>query len=68
LAAQDNDSESPVYIEEAPKSGGGTAIVVIIAVLIIMIPVGFGISCIIKRIRERNNKNNEESMPLPDHS
>jgi hypothetical protein len=69
LAAKDNDNDdSVVYINETPKSGGGTAIVVIIAVLIVMIPVGFAISCIIKRIRERNNKNNEESMPLPDHS
>ena len=69
MAAKDDDNDdSAVYINETPKSGGGTAIVVIIAVLIVMIPVGFAISCIIKRIRERNNKNNEESMPLPDHS
>jgi hypothetical protein len=68
LAAKDTDDDSNVYINETPKTGGGTAIVVIIAVLIVLIPVGFAISCIIKRIRERNNKNNEDSMPLPDHS
>ena len=70
MAAKDNndDNDPAVYINETPKSGGGTAIVVIIAVLIVLIPVGFAISCIIKRIRERNNKNIEESMPLPDHS
>jgi hypothetical protein len=57
-----------VYIDEAPKSGGGTAIVVIIAILIVLIPVGFIISCVIKRCREQKRMNNEDAMPLPDHS
>jgi len=48
--------------------GGGTAIVAIIAVLVVLIPVGFAISYIVKKIRERREKQNQESMPLPDHS
>jgi uncharacterized protein HemX len=48
--------------------GGGTAIVAIIAVLVVLIPVGFAISYIVKKVRERREKQSQELMPLPDHS
>jgi hypothetical protein len=45
--------------------------VILIAVLILIIPIGFIISCIVKRIKDRNKKkldDNLEAVQLPDSS
>jgi len=46
------------------------AIVIVIAVLVVLIPLGFLISCIIRKVKERKEKELEEhrQMQLPDHS
>jgi hypothetical protein len=62
--------ESYYYVTDTDSgSGGGTAIVIIIAVLIIIIPLCFVISCIVKKIKERRNKDKPDGLvQLPDHS
>lgn len=68
------DTGNYTYSYEDPttsSSGGGTAIVVVIAVLVVLIPVGFLVSCIIKKVRERKNaelNKDIDAQQLPDQS
>lgn len=54
-------------------TSSGTTIVIVIAVLVVLIPTGFLVQYIIRKIRERrqkllNNNTQSDMMQLPDQS
>jgi hypothetical protein len=56
--------------KDRDSGGSGTTVVIVISVLIILVPVGFIISCIVKKLRDRQNAKDPENdrIPLPDQS
>ena len=68
---QNVNYSSYTYTEPSSSpTAAGTTIVVIITALIVIIPIGFLVSCIVRKIKERREKGKEnlDMQRIPDHT
>lgn len=58
------DSNSYTYVYDDGSSSGsksGTTIIIVVAVLIVMIPLGFIVQCVVKRCRNKDGKDGKNA-------